>query len=57
MILFNKYKNLYNLYKYSNRSFSQEGEDQILERLLDSNSNGFYVDIGAHHPIKFSNTY
>lgn len=57
MILFNKFKNLYNLYKYSNRSFSQEGEDQILERLLDSNNNGFYVDIGAHHPIKFSNTY
>ncbi|MBE9112105.1 FkbM family methyltransferase [Nodosilinea sp. LEGE 07298] len=42
---------------YSQRSFSQEGEDLILRRLLEGKSHGFYVDIGAHHPKLFSNTY
>jgi hypothetical protein len=55
--IYREFENIFNFYKYSNRSFSQEGEDQILERLLDSNSIGFYIDIGAHHPMRFSNTY
>jgi FkbM family methyltransferase len=39
-------------------SFSQEGEDVLLERILgDINYKGSYLDIGAHHPVKFSNTY
>ncbi|WMW65047.1 FkbM family methyltransferase [Nitratidesulfovibrio liaohensis] len=38
-------------------SYSQEGEDIIIRRLLDTTKPGFYVDIGAHHPIRFSNTY
>lgn len=38
-------------------SFSQDGEDLILEQLLIDNKIGFYVDIGAHHPFRFSNTY
>ncbi len=47
-------------YKYqyfSNISFSQEGEDMVLSRFLEKKEKGFYVDIGAHHPIRFSNTY
>lgn len=38
---------------------SQEGEDILIKRLLKRyyHKNGFYVDIGAHHPIRFSNTY
>ncbi len=36
--------------------FGQEGEDQILAELLPQNL-GFYVDIGAFHPYRFSNTY
>jgi len=39
------------------RSWSQEGEDQILRRIFERQFNGFYVDIGAHHPKRFSNTY
>lgn len=39
------------------RSYSQEGEDRILDRLLESAPRGFYVDVGAHHPIRFSNTF
>lgn len=38
-------------------SFSQEGEDLILERIFSGRDNGFFVDVGAHHPTRFSNTY
>ena len=44
-------------YSYHNLSFSQEGEDIILRRLFEEKNTGFYVDIGAHHPQRFSNTY
>jgi FkbM family methyltransferase len=37
--------------------YSQEGEDLIAARLLDEKPDGFYVDIGAHHPVRHSNTY
>ena len=40
-----------------NRSWSQEGEDQILRRIFEKQTAGFYVDVGAHHPKRFSNTY
>jgi FkbM family methyltransferase len=39
------------------RSWGQEGEDIVLHRIFGKKSDGFYVDIGAHHPIRFSNTY
>jgi FkbM family methyltransferase len=38
-------------------SWSQEGEDQILRRIFERQSTGFYIDVGAHHPKRFSNTY
>lgn len=37
-------------------SFSQEGEDLIIRRKLAGLERGFYVDVGAHHPTRFSNT-
>lgn len=39
-----------------NYSFSQEGEDMILDNLLEFKKKGFYIDIGAYHPLQFSNT-
>lgn len=42
---------------FVNLSFSQEGEDLILLRYFEKQPTGFYVDIGAHHPFRFSNTY
>ncbi len=39
------------------KCYGQDGEDLILDRLLENQTNGFYVDVGAHHPIRFSNTY
>lgn len=39
-------------------SFSQEGEDILLNRIISNiEIKGFFIDIGAHHPKKFSNTY
>lgn len=43
--------------RFSHKSYSQEGEDMILRRLFDSRNTGFYVDVGAHHPMRFSNTH
>lgn len=56
-------RNLYNYLKpkfidnFSTMIYSQEGEDMILSRLLGQKHKGFYIDIGAHHPRRFSNTY
>lgn len=38
-------------------SFAQEGEDLLLARLFEDQARGFYVDVGAHHPTRFSNTH
>lgn len=37
-------------------SYSQYGEDVIFDKLLGSKRHGFYVDVGAYDPIRFSNT-
>lgn len=37
-------------------TFSQEGEDRLLERMLQGLPPGTYVDVGAHDPVRFSNT-
>lgn len=42
---------------YLQVSYAQEGEDLLLDRYLNYQETGFYVDIGAHHPKRFSNTY
>jgi FkbM family methyltransferase len=41
---------------YVNLAYSQDGEDMILRRLFEGQKSGFYVDVGAHHPYRFSNT-
>lgn len=38
-------------------SFSQSGEDMVLKKFFSDKKTGTFVDVGAHHPIKFSNTY
>lgn len=37
-------------------SYSQHGEDLILTKLLKRTKNLFYIDVGANHPEKLSNT-
>ncbi len=43
-------------YFRTNISYSQEGEDLILDNIFAHKNSGFYVDIGAHHPVRLSNT-
>ncbi|WP_233706612.1 FkbM family methyltransferase, partial [Helicobacter marmotae] len=44
---------------YRHASYSIEGEDRILSALMGDKEgkSGFYVDVGAHHPFRYSNTY
>lgn len=39
------------------KTYSQFGEDAIIGALMRYITDGFYVDIGAYHPILYSNTY
>lgn len=43
--------------RWARQSYSHEGEDLVIERLIENASNGFYVEVGSHHPFRFSNTY
>ena len=38
-------------------TYSQFGEDQYIQTLLHKIPNGFYLDVGCNHPIRFSNTF
>lgn len=38
------------------KSYSQSGEDMILDNILGSPRTGFYVDVGANNPVVQSNT-
>ena len=37
--------------------FSSDGEDYILQKIFSKLKNGYYIDIGSHHPILHSNTF
>lgn len=38
-------------------TYSQQGEDLEIKRLFNGKQEGLYIDVGAFHPIKYSNTY
>ena len=42
--------------EFVNYSYSQNGEDLSLIRQLSNHPIGYYLDVGAHHPFRFSNT-
>lgn len=48
-------KNNSGLYRYE--SYSLEGEDVLLNRYFKGKEVGTYIDVGAHHPYRFNNTY
>ena len=54
-----KIKKAYNRFieHYAHKTYSQDGEDVVLEVFLSNREKGFYIDVGAHHPYRFSNTY
>ena len=43
--------------KYKKNSYSFNGVDLIIEYIFKDKKNGFYLDIGAQHPISNNNTY
>ena len=50
-----KIKNAF--YKKFKTSFAKSGMDLQLFQMLKQKQNGFYVDVGSHHPILTSNTF
>ncbi|MDD5570126.1 MAG: FkbM family methyltransferase [Bacteroidales bacterium] len=42
---------------WSKTSYSQTGEDLIIDALMNNKKNGFYVDVGCNHPVDISNTF
>ena len=49
--------NRYFFFEKLNRSYSQEGEDLLLNRYFKNKNKGFFCDVGAFHPKQYSNTY
>lgn len=39
------------------KQYAQFGEDIVLLEIFKGTSKGTYVDVGAHHPCRYSNTY
>ncbi len=55
MLLFTAFNRMLN--PYGNIFFGFNAEDQVIQTLLRHPKNGFYVDVGCNHPIRFSNTF
>jgi FkbM family methyltransferase len=44
-------------FKYQKKSYSFNGVDLNIDYIFKTKKNGFYLDIGAQHPISNNNTY
>ena len=51
-------QNIYlkNKYLSKKKSYAMDGEDLAIDQYVNKIEKGFYVDIGAHHPIQRNNT-
>jgi FkbM family methyltransferase len=51
-------QNIYlkNKYFIKKKSYAMDGEDLAIDQYIEKKEKGFYVDIGAHHPIHRNNT-
>ena len=60
-ILYSAYRRVRDAYSYRagqrRGSFSQHGEDHFIFKRFMQKRSGFYVDVGASHPYRLSNTY
>ena len=52
-------QNIYlkNKYLLPKKSYSMDGEDLAIIKYVENKRDGFYVDVGAHHPIQRNNTH
>ena len=60
--VYNKLHIIHNIYikhKFFSKknSYSMEGEDLEILKILNNIENGFFVDAGAYHPLHINNTY
>ena len=54
-----KIKNIFSLIYwvfFKNKNYSQSNEESILKEIFKNVEKGFFVDVGAHHPLRYSNT-
>ena len=51
-------QNIYlkNKYFFKKKSYAMDGEDLAIDQYIEKKEKGFYVDIGAHHPVHRNNT-
>ena len=51
-------QNIYlkNKYFIKKKSYAMDGEDLAIDQYIEKKEKGFYLDIGAHHPIHRNNT-
>ena len=51
-------QNIYikNKYFFSKKTYAMDGEDIAIDKKKKKKNNGFYLDVGAHHPIQRNNT-
>jgi FkbM family methyltransferase len=54
---FNYSKNFINVIEDATLAYSQEGEDLLLSKFFGPRNKGFFIDVGAHRPKLYSNTY
>jgi len=45
------------VFRWVRGSYSQMGEDLVIDKLVGWKERGFYVDVGANDPVRFNNTY
>lgn len=45
------------IFKFGKINFSQTGEEIVIQWILKDIKQGFYLDVGCHHPYKISNTF
>ena len=41
---------------FKTKNYSQGNEEEVLLKLFKNKNKGFFVDVGCHHPKRFSNT-
>jgi FkbM family methyltransferase len=52
------YKSLTHVFDpYLIPSYSQFGEDRLIEAFFSTKPSGFYIDVGCNHPVSYSNTW
>ena len=55
--IINKFSIIKRKFKYQKKSYSLNGVDLIIDYIFKNKKDGFYLDVGAQHPVSNNNTY